>query len=107
MYLCVYYTASGYYASNPPKISLGSLALRSIYFAADFTTAGVGFASKGKVNGLAVSPDILYIYIGTPRDPACLKKFAFNYDFLFAYSNIRKIHLIYGNLNSHLRFLKT
>ena len=54
MYLCVYYTASGYYASNLLKISLGSLALRSIYFAADLTTAGVGFASKGKVKGCGV-----------------------------------------------------
>ena len=44
--------ANGYYASNPAKISLGSLALKSIYFAADFSTGGVGFASKSKVLAL-------------------------------------------------------
>lgn len=35
---------SGFY--NTPKISLGALALRAIYFAADFNSGGVGLASK-------------------------------------------------------------
>jgi len=37
---------SGNFLSPPPRIVLGSLALRSLYFGADFTSYSVGFANK-------------------------------------------------------------